>query len=670
MGAALVFGLLAAIPRAAAAEDFIQGKVAAPGGEPEAGVWVIAETADLATPYRKIVVTDDDGRFLIPELPAAGYQLWVRGYGLVDSARVSAEPGARVELTARPAPTAQDAARIYPASYWLSLLEPPAGDAAWASSFKLGCQLCHQVGSAMTRTHTRQGFDLGLMKATHMDLTAEALGRADLLDALEDWATRIRGGETPPAPPRPAGVERNLVVTQWAWGDTFTYAHDEIVTDKRRPTLYADGPVYGVDLANDRMLVVDPIAHEATDFPVPTLGGFDTPWCNQTYQGAMAGDHNTIPMGFGSMGCPVEGAVSAFAGKYDNPANPHNPMYDAAGRVWITTQVRREWDEDLPAFCRDAPAVGGRYHHRQLGYYDPATEQFELIDTCFGTHHLQFDRRGVLWLSGDSFVIGWFDPARYDPERPETLEDAQGWSEVRVDSSGDGKADTPIVGFNYGIIPNPVDGSVWTAQPGGNPGDPVDYRGRLVRFDPMSGTHETFVPPRPGAGPRGVDVDTRGIIWASLGGSGHLARFDRSRCRQTWGAGDQCPEGWTLYRSPGPVMPTGDDPEDQVGADFHYYLFVDQFDTLGLGKDTVILNGTGSDSLLAFDPVAERFTVIRVPYPLNTFTRGLDGRIDDPAAGWKGRGLWFTNGADPVIQSELPQSYAAKVQLRPHPLAR
>lgn len=651
----------------AAAADYLQGKVVSGSGEGEAGVWVIAETADLPTPYRKIVVTDEDGRFVVPELPEATYQVWVRGYGLADSGRTAAEPGETLELVVDEASSAQQAARIYPASYWLSMLEPPQDDPGWASSFKLGCQLCHQVGSAITRTRTRSQFDVGLKKSTHMNITAEHLGRDDLLDALEAWSSRIMQGETPPAPPRPTGLERNLVITQWAWGDTFTYAHDEIATDKREPTLYPDGPVYGVDLANDRLLAVDPLSHQASMRAVPTLNGFDTPWCEQTYKGAMAGGQKAIPMGFGSLGCPVEPGLTGFTGKYDNPANPHNPMFDAQGRVWITTQVRREWDEDLPAFCRRSEAVDGRYHHRQLGFFDTETERFELIDTCYGTHHLQFDEDGVLWLSGDSFVIGWFDPAKYDPEKPETLEAAQGFSEVRIDSDGDGKADTPIVGFNYGIIPNPEDGSVWTAQPGGNPGDDLDYRGRLVRFDPATGKHETFVPPRPGAGPRGVDVDTNGIIWASLGGSGHLAKFDRSRCEQTWGTGDQCPEGWTLYRSPGPVMQT--DSEQPLGADFHYYLFVDQFDTLGLGKDTVILNGTGSDSLLAFDQQAEQFTVIRIPYPLNTFTRGLDGRIDDPAAGWKGRGLWFTNGGDPIIHSEVPRSYAGKVQLRPDPLA-
>ena len=181
---------------------------------------------------------------------------------------------------------------------------------------------------------------------------------------------------------------------------------------------------------------------------------------------------------------------------------------------------------------------------------------------------------------------------------------------------------------------------------------------------------EVFAPPAPGHGPRGVDVDTKGIIWTGLGGSGHLAKFDRSKCARTWGTGDQCPEGWTLYRVPGPRIDTGAGPENETSADFLYYLWVDQFNTLGMGKDVVIVNGTGSDSLLAFDPKTEKFTVIRVPYPKNLFTRGLDGRIDDPKAGWKGRGLWFDNGTDPVLHSEVQQSYVGKVQLRPNPLAR
>ena len=68
------------------------------GGKPEAGVWVIAETKSLPVPFRKIVVTDDQGRFLVPDLPDGAYELWVRGYGLKDSERVKAARGGKVKL--------------------------------------------------------------------------------------------------------------------------------------------------------------------------------------------------------------------------------------------------------------------------------------------------------------------------------------------------------------------------------------------------------------------------------------------------------------------------------------------------------------------------------------------------------------------------------------------
>ena len=651
-----------------AATDFIAGQVVSGDATPEAGVWVIAQTATLPTPYRKIVVTNDEGRFVVPDLPEADYQLWVRGYGLADSGKTAAARGATLTLRVSAAANPQEAAAIYPASYWLSLLEPPEHSAGWVNQFKLGCQLCHQVGSLITRARNRDQYDLGFKKATYMNVTAEALNRKVLLDALEDWSKRIAAGQVPQAPPRPQGIERNLVVTQWGWGDEFTYAHDEIATDKRNPSLYENGAIYGVDLGNDRLLTLDPTTHIASESKVPTVNGYNTPWCNLTYQ--PLGDGAAFPAGFGSLGCPVERGVTGFEGQYPNAANPHNPMWDAQGRVWITTQIRREWGEDLPEFCKDSPVIAKNYHHRQLGWFDTKTRAYTLIDTCYGTHHLQFDADGVLWTSGDSYVIGWFDPAKFDPAKPDTLQAAQGWSEVVVDANGDGKKDTPLVGFNYGVIPNPTDHSVWTAQPGGDPGGAPDYRGRLVRYDPARDGFETFIPPKPGSGPRGVDVDSNGIIWAALGGSGHLAKFDRSKCKQTWGSGDQCPEGWTLYLSPGPRMHTGDSAENETGADFHYYLFVDQFDTLGMGRDVVVMNGTGSDSLLAFDPQTEKFTIIRIPYPLNTYTRGLDGRIDDANGGWKGRGLWYTNGLDPIVHSEVQQSYVGHVQLRPDPLAR
>lgn len=662
---------------AAPAAGNIRGQVINDRGKPEAGVWVIAETASLPTDYRKIVVTDDDGRFLVPRLPAGEYELWVRGYGLEDSVRRRADPGANLTLTVDLATDAASAALVYPASYWLALLEAPAatdfdhdavfGDqAAWLGQFKLNCILCHQVGSAPTRLPNAAAFDHGLMKAAGMNYFADQLGRERLLATLDRWAGRIADGDTPPVPPRPAGIERNLVITQWAWGDTWTYAHDEVATDKRDPTRNAYGPVWGVDLGNDYLLRVDPVAHTAERIKVPTRNGFDTPWCEQTWKPLEGGSET--PFGFGSLGCPWPGGSTPYADRYDNPANPHNPMMDARGRVWMTTQIRRQWATDLPPFCRGDARIAETLHHRQLGYYDPASGRFELVDTCTGTHHLQFDHNDVLWLSGDDHFIGWLDTRRYDPQDPASLKAATGYSEVIVDADGDGTADTPLPGFHYGIIPNPHDGSVWSAVPPGV-SSAAGTPGRIHRFDPASGVHEAYAPPAPGMGPRGIDIDSSGVIWTALAGSGHLARFDRAKCKQTWGTGQQCAEGWTLWATPGPQFAALSASGLSGSTDMHYYLWVDQFDTLGLGADVVVVNGTGSDALLAFDPATERFTTIRIPYPLNTYTRGLDGRIDDATAGWHGRGLWFTNGIDPVVHAEVPQSYVGQVQLRPHPLA-
>src|ERR1017187_4093134 len=104
--------------------DEIGGVVSSPSG-PEAGVWVIAETTDLPTRYIKEVVTDDQGRYLLPDLPKAKYTVWARGYGLVDSPKVQAEPGKLVDLKPTVAPDAKTAAQYYPANYWYAMLKVP-----------------------------------------------------------------------------------------------------------------------------------------------------------------------------------------------------------------------------------------------------------------------------------------------------------------------------------------------------------------------------------------------------------------------------------------------------------------------------------------------------------------------------------------------------------------
>src|SRR6516162_4671324 len=90
----------------------IGGTVVGAAG-PEAGVWVIAETTDLPTKFARIVVTDDQGRYLVPDLPSANYTVWVRGYGLVDSPKMRAKPGMALNLPAIIAPNEAAAAHYY-----------------------------------------------------------------------------------------------------------------------------------------------------------------------------------------------------------------------------------------------------------------------------------------------------------------------------------------------------------------------------------------------------------------------------------------------------------------------------------------------------------------------------------------------------------------------------
>ncbi|MDO8597567.1 MAG: carboxypeptidase-like regulatory domain-containing protein, partial [Sulfuricaulis sp.] len=144
----------------------IAGVVAGPKG-PEAGVWVIAETTDLPTKFARIVVTDDSGRYLIPDLPTANYSVWVRGYGLVDSPRLLAKPGRILNHSAVPAPNRAAAAHYYPAIYWYAMMKvPPASDfggttdipknitqANWLRQMNnVDCIGCHQLGQESTRT--------------------------------------------------------------------------------------------------------------------------------------------------------------------------------------------------------------------------------------------------------------------------------------------------------------------------------------------------------------------------------------------------------------------------------------------------------------------------------------------------------------------------------------
>src|ERR1700686_1755887 len=132
--------------------DDIGGVVTSSNG-PEAGVWVIAETTDLPTKFAKIVVTDDQGRYVLPDLPRASYQVFVRGYGLVDSPRVPGKPGQHLDLKAVIAPDAKAAAAVYPAGWWMSMMKIPEGHEKQEKFQQTAkeCFDCHQLGGKATR---------------------------------------------------------------------------------------------------------------------------------------------------------------------------------------------------------------------------------------------------------------------------------------------------------------------------------------------------------------------------------------------------------------------------------------------------------------------------------------------------------------------------------------
>jgi hypothetical protein len=693
--------------------DDIGGIVRSPNG-PEAGVWVIAETDRFPTPFRKIVVTDAQGRFVVPDLPRSGnaaYKVWVRGYGLVDSAPVQVRPGRQVILQAVVAPTAQAAAQIYPADYWYSLIKVPdpsefpgtgpegngispnmRSQAHWITQMKDGCQLCHQLGNKATReipptfaqAHSsvlawEQRLKAG-QRGVQMSGMLNQFGKDRALRMFADWSDRIKAGEVPPQPPRPQGVERNIVLSQWEWAGPNAYIHDEVATDKRNPRINAYGKIYGVDLANDQLTWVDPNELRAGSVSLPTQP--DTP--------------SYFPQNIAGPSVYYDSEVIWKA-----QANPHNPMMDHLGRVWLTSQFRAPAN---PAPCRDGSTAFSKYFpmarsSRQASVYDPRTNQVVPLDVCFSTHHLQFaeDKDNTLYFSGDSNAIGWINTRIWDETKD--IQKAQGWCPMIVDTNGDGvigeytnpgaprdpKKDMRVSGFPYGIIVNPKDGSVWWATSAATTDARGGVPGRIARMEigsnpPFSCKTEIYEPPfspsNPkdfgGYTPRGLDIDRNGIVWTGLSGGPHMGSFDRSKCKTLNGpsaTGRQCDEGWTVVPAPGPQMKGV---QSTGSSDFVYYNWVDQHNTLGLGPNTPVMTGSGSDALLALLP-DKKWVTFRVPYPLGFYSRGLDGRIDNPSAGWKGRGWWADYGTNTAFHLEGGKGTLGALvqfQLRPDPLSK
>jgi hypothetical protein len=674
----------------------IGGAVRSASG-PEAGVWVIAETTDLPTKFARMVVTDDQGRYVIPDLPAANYQVWVRGYGLVDSPKMRAKPGQHLDLTAVPAPNEAAAAHYYPAIYWYAMMKlPPASDFGGTTDIpknisrenwlrqmnNVDCVGCHQLGQESTRTIPAQlgQFKSGAeawMRRIQSGQSGEMMTNriAGQFGGVPykyfgDWTDRVAKGELPKhKPPRPQGVERNIVVTSWEWSAPEKYLHDLIASDRRNPTVNANGPLFGSpEYATDNMPILDPKTHKVTFFKMP-----------------VADPNMPLSLGPGHAGAIKPTAPSPYWGDeaiWDTRANNHNAMFDKKGRVWIAATVR---GMDNPAWCKkgsdhpSAKILPLERSPRQVAMLDPKTMKYTFVDTCFGTHHPQFgyDSNDTLWLSGTGPVAGWVNTKTFD----ETGDAAKsvGWSPFVLDINGNGKRDDFVEPNQpadpakdkrivpgsgpYAVMPHPTDGSVWYTVGvfGGSAG--------FLRFDPATGLSEVFNIPKQGYGIRGGDIDKNGVAWGSAS-NGSLVSFDRRKCKGPLNGpnatGDHCPEGWAFHRYPGPSFEG-----EQTSAEASYYTWVDQHNTFGLGENIPMSTANLNDGFVALKD--GQMVMIRIPYPMGFYAKGFDGRIDDPNGGWKGRGLWSTSGdRTPWLMEggKGSKPRAVHIQLRPDPLAR
>ena len=679
--------------------DDIGGVVTGTPG-PEAGVWVIAETTDLPTKFARIVVTDDQGRYVLPDMPRATYNVWVRGYGLVDSPRVLGVPGTRLDLTAVVAPTPQAAAQYYPPNYWLSVMKLPDGPGRQRAAGIARCGLaCHQMGGKATREISPETIaTLGPFEST-ADAWLQRV-RSGPSGAMMSgyygqigptlypaWTDAILAGAVPKQPPRPRGVERNLVVSVWDWGAVNGFVHDLAPADRRNPVVPPGTPIYGPSQSHDMLVWFDPVNHKEGAIKIPTR---DTD-LRVVPRDGLGGPFPQDPLGEVRLPSPYWPDEELW----NVASEPRSGQMDHKGRIWAGFRIRR--DEKQPAFCRSGstnkfaryypldPRPNSNIGGKQTGFYDPKTQEWTLIDVCWWFDHSDFASNADHTLySGMNNVVGWINTRTFDETGDEQA--SQGWCPAVLDTNGDGtitewtEPDQPIdptkdhrINFTcYSVGSSPIDHAAWCNGTGA----------QIVRIErgpnpPETCKAEVYQVPtgHPAAGARGVEVDSQGIVWVNFTNSEFMGSFDRSKCTVLAGptaTGQHCPQGWTFYQHDPAAVPRFEG--TTIGTDRTYLINVDQFDTLGLGQDVPITYPENADALIAWLRDENVWVTLRVPYPMGAmFTKKVIGRIDDPHGGWKGRGLWSTTAHYAAWHIEGGKGTRGKVikyQVRPDPLAK
>ena len=646
--------------RVALDPDDIGGVVTSAKG-PEAGVWVIAETKDFKTRFIKIVTTDDRGRYVIPDLPRASYQVFVRGYGLVDSPRVIAKLGQHLNLTGVPAPNPTAAAEYYPPKYWFSMMDASKLD---YKIVKDGCMNCHQTGNKDTRTisPTLGTFKTSLDAWDHrvtigasaalMSQSFQLLGAAR--QAFADWTDRVAAGELPAmTPARPTGIERNIVVTEWDWGTGTTFSHTHAMSYRKDPTVNANGRIWGPDGPNNSIIWLDTAENVAGTYKLP------------------------------------------------QPSGARSGVMDHLGRPYVMSRVRPQ-GASQPSYCTDGtknkfaqyfPVPRGG---SGIARFDPKSETWTTVDTCWHSDHNEFGGPPDYKLYfGDGAVVGWVNIKTLDETKSQ--EEAQGWCPTVLDTNGDGQISQGWTEPNEPVDPrkdhritfgcyyagwSPIDNSIWCSGMQNAGMLPANRRTpNVVRMDlgndpPRTCRAERYeAPPQrdvEAAGERGIAVDSNGVIWMAYRQSDHVSSFDRRKCKGPLNGpnatGQHCPEGWTFYRRQG--EPTFRNTILQANS--YYSLDVDQFNWSGLGKNTVLLGTANADGVEALLPNGQ-FIDLHIPYPMGFFTRNLQGRVDAPERGWKGKAAWTAGMSYAPWHQEGGRGTKPTVvrfEVRPNPLAK
>ena len=273
----------------------------------------------------------------------------------------------------------------------------------------------------------------------------------------------------------------------------------------------------------------------------------------------------TVAVAVLAVGPAHAGQVSYF--DLPHGAHPHDVAPAPDGTVWYTAQHQGAigiLDPKTGKVTQVSLGSGAAPHgvivgpdraawiteggQNAIARFDPETKAVKLfpLPNEFPGANLNtatFDRKGILWFTGQSGVYGRVDPATGKVEA---------WKAPK--------------GYGpYGITTTPG-GEVWYASLAGD---------HIAKIDPVSGDALTVPPPKSGVGPRRIWSDSKGLLWVSFWNSGEIGRYDPMT--KTW-------KVWSLPKSKGGC----------------YAIYVDN-------NDKVWVTDFIANAIHRFDPATETF---------------------------------------------------------------